>query len=77
MKSLYRNIKNFFKEDFCYPSDFINIDWKIVKINLKESFLFGAIILILYILIGLFLMLQYYITLPFRLLNEIGEWWTY
>lgn len=77
MKRWLRNLKDFFEHDFCYPSDFININWKIVKINLKESFLFGAVVLILYILIALFLMLQYYITLPFRILNETAEWWTY
>lgn len=68
-------LKRFFKEDFCYPYNFIDIDWKVVKRNFHENFFFALFTFIGYLFFGTFLMLQYYITLPFRLLSEIAEWW--
>lgn len=75
MKRMLNELKYFFKEEFCTPSDFFDINWDVVKKSI-ETIPFKAIIaLIICVLVGIFLMVQYYITLPFRLLNEIAQIW--
>lgn len=75
MKRMFNELKYFFKEDFCTPSDFFDINWETVKKNIEIMPFKAILALIICILVGILLMVQYYITLPFRLLNEIAQFW--
>lgn len=77
IKWIFRKLRRFFKEDFCYPYNFIDVDWKLVKKNFQESFFFALITFTGYLFFSIFYMLLYYITLPVRILNEIAQWWAY
>ena len=75
MKRMIYMILNFFEDEFCTPSDFFDINWETVK-NSIELMPFKAILaLVIVVLVGILLMVQYYLTLPFRLLNEIAQYW--
>lgn len=75
MKRMIYMIQTFFKEEFCRPSDFFDINWDVAKKSIEIMPFKAILALIICVLIGVLLMVQYYLTLPFRLLNEIAQYW--
>lgn len=75
MKRMIYMIQKSLKENFCRPSDFFDIDWDVVKKSIEIMPFKAILALIILVLVGVLLMVQYYITLPFRLLNEIAQYW--
>lgn len=75
MKRMIYMIQKFFKDEFCTPPDFFDINWDIVKKSIEIMPFKAILALIICVLVGILLVVQYYLTLPFRLLNEIAQYW--
>ena len=75
MLTIINKLEWFFRQEFCKPCDFIYIDKKTVKQELKKNPLKIILSIIFLLLLGGTFMILYYITLPFRLINELLQIW--
>lgn len=69
------NLKWFFRQEFCKPKDFLYVDLKHIKQGLKNNPWKVFVGFPILVILGIVLMILYYLTLPFRLLNEIAQSW--
>ena len=75
MLVIINKLKWFFRQEFCKPCDFIYVDKKTVKQELKKNPLKVILAIIVLTLLGGLCMILYYLTLPFRLINELLQLW--
>lgn len=75
MKTLINKLGWFFRQEFCTPYDFLHFDKKDVIQRLKKNPLKTIFIFVSLILLGSLCMVLYYLTLPFRLVNELLQLW--
>lgn len=72
---IINKLERFFEQEFCKPCDFLYIDRKTVKQELKKNPLKIILAIIAFMLLGGSCMILYYLTLPFRLINELLQLW--
>ena len=72
---IINKLERFFKQEFCKPCDFLYVNRKTVKQELKKNPLKIILAIIAFMLLGGLCMILYYLTLPFRLTNELLQLW--
>ena len=73
MTRIINKLEYFFRQDFCKPCDFFVFDKQTIKKELKKNPLKLIPAFIILIILNSLFMILYYLTLPFRVINELVE----